>query len=95
MNIFPSASNNPALNIVRARDRVAKRWEEESEQMGRKGFTGRTLLGPKDVREVVAMRELGQVEDGEIERRFMLRKGVLGEVLGSRGRGWVGVVREE
>lgn len=94
MNIFPSASNNPALNIVHARDRIAKRWEEESEQMGRKGFAGRTLLGPKDVREVVRLREQGTLSDGEIERRFMLRQGILGEVLG-RTDGVVGSVREE
>ena len=48
--------------VVRARERIARIWEEESERVGRKGFEGRTLLGAKDVREIVGARERGERE---------------------------------
>ena len=92
MTVFPSSdpSTNPALMVVRARERIARVWEEESERVGRKGFEGRTLLGAKDVREIVGARERGEGDEG-LEERYLLRRGVLGEVL---GRGFVGGARE-
>ena len=87
--IFPpkqaSNANNPALQIVAARERLARQWATEQEGIGRKGFEGRTLLSAKEIKEVLAMRDQGGMEDGDIEKRMRLKPGVMGKL----GRGVV------
>lgn len=61
---------------MEARDRIGKLWEEESENLGRGSFQGRTLISAGQIREVLSMRESG-MEGGDIERRLRLRAGVV------------------
>jgi hypothetical protein len=61
---------------VQARDRLTRRYEAETDALGRKGFEGRTLLSARDLKEALAMREAGR-EDEEVERAMRLRRGFL------------------
>lgn len=77
-NIFPTQgrAGNPALQIVAARERVARQWEAEQEGMGRKGFEGRTLLSAREIREVLKAVEAGKGTE-ELERGVRLRRGLV------------------
>jgi hypothetical protein len=84
----PNASGapaNPAIAIVQARERLTRRYEAETEALGRKGFEGRTLLSARDLKDALAMRQAGNSEE-EVERSMRLRKGFLtglpSEVIG-------------
>ena len=78
---------NPALLALRARDAVAKRAEDEMQGMGRKGFQGRTVVDAGTLGQVVRARE-GAKGDEEVEARWRLKRGVLQEKLGERGKVW-------
>jgi hypothetical protein len=82
--VFPSASSNPALLIVQARDRLAKVFEEESESLGRGSFKGRTLISAAEIKNLLSMRDDARRPPGEIERQLRLRPGVVGK-LGQPG----------
>ncbi|KAF2402737.1 hypothetical protein EJ06DRAFT_519764 [Trichodelitschia bisporula] len=73
--------SNPAVMTLLARQELQRRADEEMENVGRKGFKGRTFLDAKMIKEVLVLRMKG-VEPGEIERRLELREGVV-EGLGS------------
>ncbi|RMZ87976.1 hypothetical protein DV736_g4796, partial [Chaetothyriales sp. CBS 134916] len=75
------AANNPAIAIVNARDRIARRFAEESEDLGRKAFAGRTLLSAREIREVISAKEQRRWGDSAIEKQFHLKSGVLAEIL--------------
>ena len=53
------------------------------EMLGRRGFEGRRFLRSGEIRDILALREVG-VGDEEIERRMGLKRGVV-KVLGPRG----------
>lgn len=80
--IFPSESN-PSLLVLRAREQVGQRWEEEQENLGRSSFAGRTLMGAKELKGVLEMRDRGGGDRSGIERRFGLREGLVGRLGGS------------
>jgi hypothetical protein len=84
--IFPSnsPSTNPAIAIVYARERIAKRFEQESESLGRGSFQGRTLLSAKDIKDALRLRDEGGQSDGEVEKQMRLQSGILSK-LGPRG----------
>ena len=48
------------MRAVRAREEITKRWEEERENLGRKG---RTLISAKELSETLRLRERGRVMD--------------------------------
>lgn len=77
--VFPSRSptTNPAIAIVEARDRIAKRFEEESESLGRGSFQGRTLISARDLKEALRLRDEGGKSAGEVEKQMRLRAGVI------------------
>lgn len=84
--VFPSASpsTNPAIAVVQARDRIAKRFEEESEGLGRGSFQGRTLLSAKEIKEALRLRDEGRKSPEEVEKQMRLRSGIL-RTLGAQG----------
>jgi len=51
--------------------------------LGRQGFEGRRFLRSEEIRDVLALREVGAGEE-EIERRMGLKRGVV-KILGPRG----------
>jgi hypothetical protein len=86
-SIFPTGNNvggreNPAVSLLTARYRLAEEAEREFASIGRKGSEGRTFLDVVTLRQVLVMRERG-VEEGEIERKLGLGRGVVGK-LGRR-----------
>jgi hypothetical protein len=85
-HVFPSASSNPALLIVQARERLAKVFEEESENLGRGSFQGKTLINAGELKNMLSMRDEARRPLGEIEKQLSLRQGVVGKL------GQVGVV---
>lgn len=78
-NIFPSSSpsSNPSLMIVQARERIAKKFEEETDSLGRPSFPGRTLISAKDLKEVLRLRDQAGIPVQEIEKQMRLQPGVL------------------
>jgi hypothetical protein len=84
--MFPSLdpAKNPALMVVKARERIGKRWEEESESLGRGSFTGRTLISAKEITEVLKLRDQKGMDNGEIEKQLRLKSGLVA-TLGTSG----------
>lgn len=76
--VFPSAGTNPAITLLRARERLAKEADEEFEQIGKSSGrqAGRRFLDALTIRQILTLKESG-VTDEEIEKRMELRKGVL------------------
>lgn len=85
-NIFPSASTktNPSLMIVKARERIAQRYEEEMDGLGRSSFAGRTLVSAKDIKEALRMRDQAGLSSEAIEKQLRLQPGILSR-LGKPG----------
>ncbi|KAI9797672.1 MAG: hypothetical protein M1833_005333 [Piccolia ochrophora] len=85
----PDPSMNPAITLLRARDRLAAEADVESREVGRRGHPGRQFLDVVALRQVLTLRDREGVDGREIERRMGLRSGVV-KRLG--GRGVVGAV---
>jgi hypothetical protein len=83
--IFPSQSphTNPAVAIVQARERIAKRFDQETDNLGRGSFQGRTLLSAKEIREALRLRDEAGKSVDEIEKQLRLSSGILNK-LGTR-----------
>ena len=84
--VFPSSSpkTNPAIAIVQARDRINKLFEEESENLGRPSFQGRTLLSAKEIKEALRLRDGGGRSPEEVEKQMRLKSGIISK-LGPQG----------
>jgi len=84
--MFPSLdpAKNPALMVIQARERIEKRWEEESEGLGRGSFAGRTLISAKEITEVLKLRDQKGMDSGEIEKQLRLKSGLVA-TLGASG----------
>lgn len=78
------AITNPSLMIVQARERIGRTWDEESDNVGRAGFAGRTLISAKEIRDALQMRDEEGRTPAEIETRLRLRTG-LAQTLGRSG----------
>lgn len=85
-NIFPSSdpTANPSLMIVKARDRINQKYDEEVEGIGRSSSGGRTLVSAKDIKEAIRMRDQGGMSSEEIEKQLRLKSGILSR-LGKPG----------
>ena len=75
--IFPLPAQNPALNILRARDRIAAEADEEFSYARRGEDAQRRFLDMGTIRRVLAMRDQQRLSDDEIERQVGLKKGVV------------------
>ncbi|PMD17141.1 hypothetical protein NA56DRAFT_280694 [Hyaloscypha hepaticicola] len=91
-SIFPSKSHpeaggrpNPAVSLLTARYRLAEEAEREFANLGKASAGGRQFLDVITIRKVLEMRDEKGLQEGEIERRLELRKGVVGRL----GRGGV------
>ena len=84
--VFPSSSpaTNPAIAIVLARDRIAKRFEQETESMGRSTFQGRTLINAKEIKDALRLRDDAGQSPQDIEKQMRLSSGILSK-LGPQG----------
>ena len=80
--VFPSSSpsTNPAIAIVQARDSIAKRFEEESESLGRGSFQGRTLITAREIKEALRLRDEGGKSAGEVEKQMRLKAGIISQL---------------
>ena len=77
---FPDPRTNPALIVLAARQRLQDEAEREIENVGRKGFAGRTYVDAGLVRQALMRRGRGQSEE-VIERELGIQRGRL-DVLG-------------
>ena len=91
-SIFPSHSHpqpgerpNPAVSLLTARYRLAEEAEREFANIGKASAGGRQFLDVITIRKVLEMRDEKGLQEGEIESRLELRKGVVGRL----GRGGV------
>lgn len=73
---WPSARDNGTLGVLEARRRLEEQADAEMEQMGRASDRGKELLDVGTIRRVLLMRQQGAT-DGDIEKRFHLRPGVV------------------
>jgi hypothetical protein len=73
---WPSARDNATLGVLEARRRLEEQAQAEMESMGRSSDKGKELLDVGTIRRVLLLRQQG-VGDGEIEKRFGLRSGVV------------------
>ncbi|KAF4549696.1 Hypothetical protein D9617_20g027520 [Elsinoe fawcettii] len=81
--VGPDPSKNPALMILRARERIAAEAEKEAGEMGRRGFEGRRFLDVGTIRQALSLRERGMADE-KVESMLELRKGTVA-TLGRRG----------
>jgi hypothetical protein len=88
-SIFPSPSTNPALQLLAARERLAKEANEELIRAGTAGHGGKQFLDVLTVKKILTLREgrNGKVgmSDGEIEKALRLKSGLVGR-LGEKGK---------
>ena len=68
------------LKVVRARESAGERAETEKEDIGRRGFEGRTLIDEVTLRRAVGMRRAG-MDVGAVERELRLRAGIVGKLM--------------
>ncbi|KAK3178179.1 hypothetical protein OEA41_000312 [Lepraria neglecta] len=87
--IFPDASQNPALIVLRARERLQQEADTEFAKTGR-GDGGRRFLDVSTIRQVLVMRDDKAMGEEQIEKNLGLAKGV---VRGLGAKGVVGDVR--
>lgn len=82
--IFPSPGNNPALQVLQARHKLAEEAEAEFADYGKSAFQGRRFLDVMIIRQMLRMRdEQGKTND-QIERELGLQRGVAAK-LGKKG----------
>ncbi|KAK5100728.1 hypothetical protein LTR70_001371 [Exophiala xenobiotica] len=81
-NIFPSKApgSNSGMMVVHARERIAQKYEQELEELGRASFAGRTLISAKDVKEALRMRDEGRMSEGDVEKQLRLKSGILSQL---------------
>jgi len=82
--VFPDPSRNPAIQILTAREKLAHSAEEEFAQAGRIGHSGRQFLDVVTIRQILMLRDERNVNEGEIEKRLGLKKGIVAK-LGPKG----------
>ena len=82
--MFPDPSSNPAIQILTARSNLTTAAEIEFSQTGKTGFIGREFLDVMLIRQALALRDDGGLEEKEIERRLGLKEGIVRK-LGRRG----------
>ena len=82
--MFPSASTNPALQILDARNCLTDAAEAEFSEMGRRGFQGKEFLDVVLIRQALMMRDEKGMADTEIEKTLGLKNGVVAR-LGRKG----------
>lgn len=90
-NIFPNPSQNPALLILQARERIAEEAEREFAAARTGGNGGRRFLDVGAIREALMLRDVKGLSGEEIEERLRLKKGVMG-LLARVGEARVGRV---
>jgi hypothetical protein len=85
-NIFPSASasENPAIALVAARERWAAQYASDTDNMGRPNYGGRQLLTIREIKDVLRAREDGSKSLREMEKTMKLKTGIL-DRLGREG----------
>jgi hypothetical protein len=85
-SLFPNLTTNPAVTLLAARSKFAAQAEREFDDVARlgKGKGGRRFLDVITIRQVLTMRDELGIEEGEIERRLGLNRGVV-KMLGPRG----------
>ena len=87
--IFPSPSTNLALQVLAARERLAKEANEELILAGRPGHAGKQFLDILTVKKILTLREgkndKAEMSDAEIERSLGLKGGLLVK-LGQKGK---------
>lgn len=77
---FPDPSDNPALRVLAARQKIQEAAEEERNMLGRRGFAGRTYVDAGAIQLALMRRGHGE-QDHRIEEALGMKKGRLG-VLG-------------
>lgn len=81
-NIFPShkSGSNASLMIVKAREAISQKYEEELDAIGRPSFKGRTLISAKDIKEALRMRDQAGMSIEQIEKQMRLHPGILSQL---------------
>jgi len=72
--------DNPALRVLAARQRIQEAAEEERNNLGRRGFSGRTYVDAGAI-QLALMRKAHGENDSRIEEALSIKKGRL-SVLG-------------
>ena len=70
--------------MLQARSELAARAEEEFAATGKKGFAGREFLDVVMIRQILMLRDERGIGEEEIEKRLMLKRGVV-QKLGRKG----------
>ena len=76
---FPDPQDNPALGILRARQRIQSEAEEELENVGRQSFRGRKYVDAGTITLALMRRQRGE-PDSRIEEALGITKGRLSAI---------------
>lgn len=77
---FPNAKDNPALRVLKARQKIQEEAERELENVGRRGFGGRKYVDV-GILQMALMRKKRGESDQKTEQALGIKRGRLG-VLG-------------
>ena len=82
--MFPDPSQNPALLVLKARERLQQEAEAEFARTSRSDNVGKSFVDVNSIRQILVMRDEKGMSDAEIERNMGLAAGVL-KKLGPKG----------
>ena len=82
--IFPNPSLNPALQVLTARENLAKEAEAEFARVRYEGSEGRRFLDVMTIRQILMFRDEKKLASVEIEKKLGLAAGTVAR-LGPRG----------
>ena len=82
--MFPDPSQNPALLLLKARERLQQEADAEFSKTSRSDVGGRSFLDVSTIREILVLRDEKELPDQEIEKRLGLAKGLV-KRLGHKG----------
>ncbi|KAF2021970.1 hypothetical protein BU24DRAFT_33643 [Aaosphaeria arxii CBS 175.79] len=74
---FPDPGNNPALRILHSRQKIQEEAESELEQLGKRGFKGRTYVDAGILQLALKRLQRGESE-AKVEDAFDIKRGRLG-----------------
>ncbi|KAK0617854.1 hypothetical protein B0T17DRAFT_509446 [Bombardia bombarda] len=74
---FAPSANNATLGVLDARRHLEELAAREFDRMGKSGSEGREFLDIATIRNILVLRQRGDLSPAEIEARFKLKPGVV------------------
>ena len=80
--IFPNPSQNPAIQVLTARENLANEAEAEFARVRYEGGGGRRFLDVMTIRQILMFRDKKKMGNADIENKLGLAAGTVGRLGG-------------